>query len=38
MPVLFYCTEAMMAYIKESRQAFICADEFGSDAALKKLD
>ena len=38
MPVLFYCTEVMMVYIKESGQAFICADEFGSDAALKKLD
>ena len=38
MPVLFYCTEAMMAYIKDSGQAFLCADEAGSDAALRKLD
>ena len=38
MPVLFYCTEAMMAYIKDSGQAFLCADETGSDAALRNLD
>jgi hypothetical protein len=38
MPVLFYCTEAMMAYIQDSEQAFICADKAASDAALRKLD
>jgi hypothetical protein len=28
----------MMAYIKDSGQAFLCADEAASDAALGKLD
>lgn len=36
--MLFYCTKAMMAYIKDSGQVFLCADEAGSDAALRKLD
>jgi hypothetical protein len=37
MPVLFYCSEAMMAFLKDSEQQFICADDPVNDKALRKL-
>jgi hypothetical protein len=36
-PVLFYCSEAMMAFLKDSEQQFICADDPVNDKALRKL-
>jgi hypothetical protein len=37
MPVLFYCSEAMVTFLKDSEQRFICADDPANDKILRKL-
>jgi hypothetical protein len=37
-PVLFYCNEPMMEFIKSSEQQFICADDPANDKTLRNLN